>query len=124
MHLWPSSTLKQNTHIMENEATNIEFGISINPTGIFNFLEAIVKISNNEISTSHLNKNKDSIETQMKQKKFRYHNVDSFSPASQKQGTLIITKTGDSNLNNHSHVALLFFSDRHDRINKPHDKRA
>ena len=77
--------------IMENEATNISENRKIKSHSSFPFLEATVEISKHKIIVKHLNKNEEFINKFNKQKRFRYHHFESFTPDKQKMGTIIGT---------------------------------
>ena len=76
---------------MENEATNIIDNHTIEEIATFKFLEATVHIRYHEISVSHWNKNDNTIRNSQRQKRFRYHHFESFTPKTQKMGTIIGT---------------------------------
>ena len=85
--------------IMENEASNftiacplaIDRTIEVSETSNFKFLEATIFVDRHKIYLKHYNKNRDTLVSEKKQKYFRYHHADSFSPPNQRVGAILET---------------------------------
>ena len=78
--------------VMENEATNIsENNKQTTSNSEFTFLGATVIFSKHKITVKHFNKNQKFIEQHNKQKRFRYHHFESFTPNKQRMRSVIET---------------------------------